>query len=258
MSLQGYKTQAIVLKKTKLSESDLIVSFLCKDGSLLRAVAKGARKPASNFSARLELCSFVELFLAKGKNLDVVKEARLLNSYNKIRLSIEKFSCVSLVIELLEKTSQQNLKDKNLFPLTLTFFDFVVNEKRDIFLNMLCLAHLIKTCSFLGFRPCFQNCSVCGDDMSKNLEYKGIPFSFSIEEGGLVCMRCSRNLNCSKIISDTIFLMHNLIHTKFVDISLINTNNKTIKQAFEILKKWIIYHIGVKIKSLDFYTLGLS
>ena len=55
MASATYTARAIVLRKTKLGESDLIVTLLAQDGSQARAVAKGARKPSSPFAARLEL-----------------------------------------------------------------------------------------------------------------------------------------------------------------------------------------------------------
>ena len=42
--------RVVVLRKTKLGESDLILTLLSSDGSQIRAVAKGARKPKSPFS----------------------------------------------------------------------------------------------------------------------------------------------------------------------------------------------------------------
>ena len=44
--------RVVVLRKTKLGESDLILTLLSSDGSQIRAVAKGARKPKSPFSTR--------------------------------------------------------------------------------------------------------------------------------------------------------------------------------------------------------------
>ena len=38
-----YRTNAIVLDRTKLGEQDLILTLLASDGSEVRAVAKGAR-----------------------------------------------------------------------------------------------------------------------------------------------------------------------------------------------------------------------
>ena len=63
-----YSLHAIVLRKTKLGESDLILTLLAEDGRQVRAVAKGARKPNSAFSSRLEIFAEVEALMASGKN----------------------------------------------------------------------------------------------------------------------------------------------------------------------------------------------
>ncbi|MBQ3328952.1 MAG: recombination protein O N-terminal domain-containing protein, partial [Eggerthellaceae bacterium] len=59
-----YKARGIVLRKTKLGEKDLIVTLLSEDGSLLRAVAKGARKPGGSLAARIDLFRVVAALLA--------------------------------------------------------------------------------------------------------------------------------------------------------------------------------------------------
>ena len=69
---------ALVLRRTKLGETDVIVTLLAEDGSQVKAVAKGARKPTSSFASRLELYSVAKILVAEGKNLDIVKEVRLL------------------------------------------------------------------------------------------------------------------------------------------------------------------------------------
>ncbi|WP_179184937.1 DNA repair protein RecO, partial [Collinsella vaginalis] len=52
-----YRETCIVLDKTKLKETDLILTLLARDGRQIRAVAKGARKPGSRLAARCELAS---------------------------------------------------------------------------------------------------------------------------------------------------------------------------------------------------------
>ena len=49
-----YRTKAIVLDKTKLKETDLILTLVGESGRQIRAVAKGARKPGSRLAARCE------------------------------------------------------------------------------------------------------------------------------------------------------------------------------------------------------------
>ncbi|MFR7495204.1 MAG: DNA repair protein RecO [Adlercreutzia sp.] len=54
MAQPTYSLRALVLRRTKLGESDLILTLLSEDGSQKRAVAKGARRPKSSFAARTE------------------------------------------------------------------------------------------------------------------------------------------------------------------------------------------------------------
>ena len=61
MARPTYTTRAIVIKKTKLGESDLILTLLAQDGAQLRVIAKGARKPQSPFASRLELFAVSDL-----------------------------------------------------------------------------------------------------------------------------------------------------------------------------------------------------
>ena len=72
-----YRTKALVLDKTKLKETDLILTMLDERGRQVRAVAKGARKPGGRLAARCELFCTVDMLLAHGRSLDVVSQAEL-------------------------------------------------------------------------------------------------------------------------------------------------------------------------------------
>ena len=100
MASRTYALKALVLRKTKLGEGDLIVTFLAEDGSSLRAVAKGARKPSSVFASRLELYAEVDLLCAEGRSLDIVKEARLVDAHASLRGDVERAAAAACMCEL--------------------------------------------------------------------------------------------------------------------------------------------------------------
>lgn len=257
MSTKDYKIRTIVLKKTKLSEADLIITFLAEDGSQVRAVAKGARKPSSTFASRLEIFSNVEVLLAKGKNLDIVKEAKIINAYSKIRSDVEKAVCAAPAVELLGKATQRNLESEKLYPVTLNFLNEVEKIKDSYYLKALCTAHLIKVCSFIGFRPSLANCVVCGTDTSTYLQNLNLNINFSYEDGGIVCSRCSKRSETIKLTAATIKLIHDLIHTKFEDVKLMTVAEKYVDEALQFCKKWILYHVGTDMKALSFYMKNI-
>ncbi len=63
-----YRTKALVLDKTKLKETDLILTLVDERGRQIRAVAKGARKPGGRLAARCELFCTVDLLIARGRS----------------------------------------------------------------------------------------------------------------------------------------------------------------------------------------------
>ena len=85
MAQPTYSLRALVLRRTKLGESDLILTLLAEDGSQQRTVAKGARRPKSSFAARTEPFCVIDALCAKGRSLDILKEARLVAAHDALR-----------------------------------------------------------------------------------------------------------------------------------------------------------------------------
>ena len=80
-----YRTKVLVLDKTKLKETDLILTMLDERGRQVRAVAKGARKPGGRLAARCELFCTVDMLLAHGRSLDVVSQPSLWRRRSALR-----------------------------------------------------------------------------------------------------------------------------------------------------------------------------
>ena len=59
-----FRDQGVVLRTYRLGEADRIIVLLTEDHGKVRAVAKGVRRTASKFGARLEPLSHVAAFAA--------------------------------------------------------------------------------------------------------------------------------------------------------------------------------------------------
>ena len=108
MARPTYTARVIVVRKTKLGESDLILTLLAEDGSQLRAVAKGARKPKSSFASRLELFSVADVLCARAV-LSVECHARLVEGNAALR-GVRHTSAAAPIAELVERTTQAGLE----------------------------------------------------------------------------------------------------------------------------------------------------
>src|ERR1051325_1803430 len=76
-----YRDEAVVLRTHKLGEADRIVTMLSRQHGKIRAVAKGVRRTASKFGARLEPMMVADVQLYEGRSLDTVTQAESLASY---------------------------------------------------------------------------------------------------------------------------------------------------------------------------------
>ena len=81
---QKYKTDAINLKSYDFGEADKIVMMYSKDKGLIKCMAKGSKKQNGKLGGRMDMFVANKLLLTKGKSMDSVSQAEVLNSFLKL------------------------------------------------------------------------------------------------------------------------------------------------------------------------------
>lgn len=254
MSNATYTAKAIVLSKTKLKESDLILRMLASDGSLLEAIAKGARKPNSSSSGRLELFNSVELLLIKGRNLDIIKETRLLRTDPILHTDPVYNACASTIAECAAKLAQPSLESPKAYPMTDRVLEALAGCRADRGALMVA-AYLLKAASIAGCKPCISTCSVCGSPLMSQKD----SVRFSFDEGGVVCDACRSSMNCEYVSRNSIDWAKYLITSTFEDISQTTGHSQNL-DLVDFAARWISHQLGIRIKSLSsllIYCTGL-
>ena len=255
MASATYTARAIVLRKTKLGESDLIVTLLVQDGSQARAVAKGARKPSSPFAARLELYSSVDLLCSEGRNLDIVKEARIASSHERLRRDLEHAACAAPMAELLDRVTQKGLANPRLFALTEAALGALDAAKAPQ-APAVCAAHLLKALALSGLRPSLSSCAVCGAEVRGGAEAGTVPLSFC--EGGIVCPACRPSVEARDVPGATVAWCRALMGSTFAEIAEIDVPPSASFAVLRFCQQWAHEHVGANLKSLNFlFTCGL-
>lgn len=184
---RSYSAHALVLRKRKLGESDLILSLLAGDGSLIEAVAKGARKPNNTFATRLDLFCESEVLLARGRNLDITSEVRLVNGHDALRANVAKVYAATPILDCLCQLALPNLPVEHLFEMTASALQHIdtAAEEHSVAITA---AFLVKLFAILGFRPQLDSCVFCG--VKRNSESTGRAY-VSFADGGYVCSSCA-------------------------------------------------------------------
>lgn len=247
MAVPTYTARGIVLRKTKLGEMDLIVTLLAEDGSQLRAVARGARKPGGSFAGKLELCNTVDLLLSKGRSLDSVKEARLVRSHPAFMADMDVAACASCIAELVERVTQVDLRHERLFGMVGAALD-ALEGASGAQARYLTAAALLKVFAFTGITPQLSSCAVCGSP----LEGAGVSTLFSVSEGGAVCASCRDRADAHPVRGDAVRLAANLLMATFPAVLETEASPEAARDVLELCREWSRFHVGSRIRSLDF------
>ena len=250
-----YKTRGIVLRKTKLAEKDLIVTMLSESGALVRCVAKGARKPGGSLAGRIELFSAVDCLVARGRNLDVLAEARIAKDRPIREYGLEQAACASPLAELLANVAQEELEHPRLYEMTLKAFDAIAGADPAHSLA-LSAAGLLKVLASAGFRPSLDTCVSCGGrvDIENGVAWTNVTF----EDGGVLCAECARPADCVPVETPAILWARVLMYSRFADIAAMDADMATMFSVLQFTRQWARVHTGRDLKSIDFiFTSGL-
>src|SRR4030042_4626425 len=110
-----YKTEAIVLRQRKLGEADKIVTLFTPNYGKLEAVAKGVRRPKSRLAGHLEVLTYTSAMLAQGRNLDVVTQAQVIESFAPLRDDLHRLSRALYAAELVDRFSPEGAESYHIF-----------------------------------------------------------------------------------------------------------------------------------------------
>lgn len=241
-----YVSDAVVIHKTKLSESDLILDLLTPDGTIIRAVAKSARKPGNTFSNRLDLLNVAHVCIAKTKNLHIIREAKLCTSFENLRDDFFAFSRASLVMELLWRLSFHGQVSPVMWEFilkTLTLMNDNIFATKE-----LSITAAFKMLSIEGFRPQLSICSHCGNLLSCDLDRT----AFSPSEGGILCADCASENNSFEVSLESVCVLRWMISSTYEEVlNNINLVHGKVYELAKILKWWVRYHIGCNLLSLQ-------
>lgn len=120
-------TAAILLRKTRFSETSLIVSWFTHDFGRLKTVVKGALRPKSRFAGVLDLFYDCDISIARSakSELHTLREARLCDARLGLRTDHRRVALAAYFVELIELTTESEHAAPELYDLLRRAFHFL-------------------------------------------------------------------------------------------------------------------------------------
>src|ERR1700745_2611812 len=120
-------TAAILLRKRKLSDTSLIVSWCTESLGCIQTVAKGARRAKTPFAGRLDLFFETEIQIARSRKSDLhtLTEVVLKNPFSGIRKNYLRTQTAAYFVELIEICTERDHREPQLFALLRRAFGYL-------------------------------------------------------------------------------------------------------------------------------------
>lgn len=102
------KTTAILLRRTRFSDTSLILTWLSPEHGKVRTMAKGALRPKSRFAGGIDLFFEVELLYLRSARSEIhgLREVSLLNPHAELRRSYRSVELAAYFTELMELATE--------------------------------------------------------------------------------------------------------------------------------------------------------
>ncbi len=178
-----HKTQALVIGRRGLGESDRLVEFYTGDFGKLRGVARAARRPRSRFGSALEPFTLGELiFFDTGRSeLVRVDHFDILHPFRALHESLDRLGRAAWTVECVARLSADRDPHPALFRFLVRALRALEPSSRPAWVSACFGARAVD---LLGHRPRTDRCVSCG---------RHWPFpqaALDVVAGGLVCGRC--------------------------------------------------------------------
>ena len=150
MTPKRYSSEGIILARRNYSEADRILVIFSKNYGKLSLIAKGVRKLNSRKRGHLEIFSHIKFAAAKGKNLDVLTEAEIIDSFAKVRQDLRKIAVAYYLMEVVGRVTHEDEKNDILYSYILKNLRML---KTELSLLKLRKDFISQTLTILGFWP---------------------------------------------------------------------------------------------------------
>lgn len=177
-----YRTEAVILRRSDFGEADRLLTIITPRYGKRRVLAKGARKTSSRKSGHVELFNRVDVQLATGRNLDIVTDAQIVESYKQLHEELPRLSYAYYVAELVDKLTVDDEENRPVYDLlvgTLAALD--TSPALDLVARYFEL-HLLN---LLGYRPYLFDCANCQTELTEDAD------RWSALGGGMLCSLCA-------------------------------------------------------------------
>lgn len=124
MYSRSYKTEGIIIKRINYGEADKILTIFTRHHGKITVIAKGIRRITSRKKGSLELFNQSILYLARGKNFDIITEVEPINNFISHKIDLDRLGRIYYFCEVIDRLTAERVEEENIYQLLIDFLGF--------------------------------------------------------------------------------------------------------------------------------------
>lgn len=239
-----YRTEGVVLRRHDLGETDRILTIYTRGHGKVRAVAKGVRKPSSRKAGHVELFARVDLLIARGRSLDIVTQAELLDAFEPLRADLVRTTYAAHFVELVDAVTEDNDPSPSTYALLVSGLSWLCQTTD---LRRTARTYELHVLDLAGYRPELHSCVICGRPVQAEDQF------YSAAAGGVICPRCgAERAGGQRITLNALKVLRYLQSQSFEAIEQVNLSEGVQREVERLLHETLTYHLERRLKSAAF------
>lgn len=146
------RTEGVILKKRDFGEADRILTIFTRDFGKVICIAKGTRRPRSRKAGHVELGNWCKVFIAKGKNIDLLTEVEVKKPFGIDNFSPEKANKIYHLLEIVELLTAPHQKNLKVFIILVNFLKRITDGEDFYLISTVFKIKLLSTLGFFSAR----------------------------------------------------------------------------------------------------------
>lgn len=239
--------EGLVIKESRVGESDRLVTVLTKQKGILRAFVQRAEKSKSGKLSATRLFSYSRFTIFEGRDKYIIDDAQPIEIFFGLRKDIETLALGQYFCELAGELAPEGSEAGNFLRLMLNALYILENGKRPPLIVKAAVE--MRMLSFAGYMPDLISCCECGAYEADTMYYFPL-------EGKIVCDDCIKNVPNSlsfKLGHGAMTAMRHTVYADFEKVFNFALPAGALKELSQASEAYVLNTIGKSFKTLEFY-----
>lgn len=241
---RSYRTEAIVIRRSDFGEADRLLTLYGRETGKFRAIAKGARKPASRKTGHVELFSRTKFLVASGRDLDIITQAEITDPHRGLATDLVRSTTAAYVCELLDTLAPERESNTLLYDLLSNLLQEIADGDN---LTVVTRYFEMKLLTISGFQPQLFTCVGTRELIEDEDQF------FSISLGGFLKPSAqSLDPRARPVSASAVKLMRFLQTRPWSSVQNLHLRDSLLREVEQLMGAYLVYTLEKRPNSATF------